>query len=314
MMSGRFKPSSTISGASLCLGKDYCPRNYDNESAGNISLASALAMSLNTAAIRLSIEIGDGTTAWNKAKDGRSKIVATARRMGITTPLPDTVSLPLGADGVKLIEHAGAYATFANGGKHATPYATVTVTNGRGDVIYEHDRDGEKPRQVIDPDSIAMMNTMLRGVVTGGTGRRANIDGALVAGKTGTTNGYHDAWFVGFTGNYVAGVWFGNDDYTSMKEMTGGTLPAQTWHDIMAYAQQNVEPKPIPGLGFPRAGAPCRAACGTEGAGNRLRARSGLASDLPFEGVGRRALDDRRLDAYRRTRARRRDAATRADA
>ena len=116
LMTGRFKPSSIISGASLCLGKDYCPHNYDNETAGRITLSSALAMSLNTAAIRLSIEIGDGTTAGTKAKDGRAKVVATARRMGITTPLPDTVSLPLGADADKVIEHAGAYAAFAAGG------------------------------------------------------------------------------------------------------------------------------------------------------------------------------------------------------
>ena len=253
LMSGKFKPSSVISGASLCLGKDYCPHNYDDETAGRLTLSSALAMSLNTAAIRLSIEIGDGTTAWNKAKDGRAKVVATARRMGITTPLPDTVSLPLGADAVKVIEHAGAYATFASGGKHTPPYAASTVTSRRGEVLYEHDRDGHIPEQVIDPNAIAMMNTMLRQVVTGGTGRAADIPGLPVAGKTGTTNGYHDAWFVGFTGNYVGAVWYGNDDYQSMNEVTGGKLPARTWHDIMEFAHQNVEPKPVPGLPAPSA-------------------------------------------------------------
>ena len=248
LMSGRFKPSSTISGAGLCLGKDYCPHNYDNETAGKLTLTSALAMSLNTAAIRLSIEIGDGPTPWLKAKDGRAKMVATARRMGITTPLPDTVSLPLGAKEVKVIEHAGAYATFATGGRHATPHATVSVLSRRGDVLYDPNRDGPKMEQVIDPEAIAMMNTMLRQVVLSGTGRRADIPGLPVAGKTGTTNGYHDAWFVGFTGNYVGAVWYGNDDYASMKDMTGGTLPAQTWHDIMVFAHANVEPKPVPGL------------------------------------------------------------------
>ncbi len=247
LMTGRFKPNTPISGAPLCLG-NWCPHNYNNESAGIIPLVRGLMESLNTVAVRLSIEIGDGTTMWNKAKDGRAKIIATARRMGITTPLPDTVSLPLGADAVKVIDQAASYAAFANGGKHITPYAAVSVTNGRGEVIYDHDRDEPKPQQVIDPNAIAMMNTMLRQVVLGGTGRRADLEGFQVAGKTGTTNEYHDAWFVGFTGNYVCAVWYGNDDYASMNQMTGGTLPASTWHEIMAYAHQNAEPKPVPGL------------------------------------------------------------------
>lgn len=251
LMTGRFRPDTPISGASLCLG-NWCPHNYKNESAGRLPLVSALAMSLNTVAVRLSIEIGDfvspGASVWNKAKAGRAQIVATARRMGITTPLPDTVSLPLGADGLKVIEQAGAYAAFANGGKRVPPYAVVSVTNGRGDVIYDHDRDEPKPQQVVDPNAIAMMNTMLHQVVLSGTGRRANFDGFQVSGKTGTTNSYRDAWFVGFTGNFVCAVWFGNDDNSEMKEMTGGTLPAATWHDLMVYAHQNVEPKPVPGL------------------------------------------------------------------
>ena len=250
LMSGRFKPNTLISGASLCLG-NWCPHNYNNESAGRIPLVNALAMSLNTVAVRLSIEIGDGNSAWMKAKSGRAKIVATARRMGITTPLPDTVSLPLGADAIKVIDQAASYAAFANGGKRVPPYSAVFVTNGRGDVIYDHDRDQPKPEQVVDPNAIAMMNTMLHQVVLTGTGRRANLDGFMVSGKTGTTNNYHDAWFVGFTGNYVCAVWYGNDDYTSMNQMTGGTLPAATWHELMSFAHQNVEPKPVPGLPAP---------------------------------------------------------------
>ncbi len=250
IMTGRFKPSTLISGASLCLG-NWCPHNYNDETAGKLPLITALAMSLNTVAVRLSIEIGDGTTQWNKAKNGRAKIVATARRMGITAPMYDTVSLPLGANGIKVIEQAGAYATFANGGKHVPPYAAVAVTSRRGDVLYDHDRDGPKLEQIVDPEAIGMMNTMLRQVVVGGTGRRADLVGFPTAGKTGTTNNYHDAWFVGFTGNYVGAVWYGNDDYASMKEMTGGSLPAQTWHEIMSFAHANAEPKPLLGLPTP---------------------------------------------------------------
>ena len=265
LATGRFKPSTLISAAGLCLGKDYCPHNYDDERAGKLPLVTALAMSLNTAAIRLSIEIGEGhapaNSNWLMAKAGRAMLTKTARTMGLTTPLPDTVSLPLGAAGVKMIEHASAYATFANGGKRVPAYATVSVTNGRGELIYDHDRDEPKPAQIFDPGVIAEMNTMLRQVVLGGTGRAADIPGLPVSGKTGTTNGYHDAWFMGFTGNFVCAVWYGNDDYSPMRDKTtGGSIPARTWHDIMTFAHENVEPKPVPGLPAPTAQAVASAA------------------------------------------------------
>lgn len=251
LMSGRFHPSTMISGASLCIG-NYCPHNFKNESAGNIPLVTALMKSLNTVAIRLSIEVGDAvpgaSNVFSRAKSGRAKIIATAKRLGITTPLEDTVSLPLGADDVNVMEMASAYAGFANGGKRVVPYAAVSISNGRGDVIYRHDRDAPAPQQVVDAKAVAELNWMLHQNVLGGTGRRAALENHEAAGKTGTTNGYKDAWFDGFTGNYVAAVWFGNDDDTPMKEMTGGTLPASTWHEIMTYAHQNVDPKPIFGV------------------------------------------------------------------
>lgn len=291
LATGRFKPSTLISGAGLCLGKDYCPHNYDDEHAGMLPLSTALALSLNTAAIRLSIEVGEGhapaNSPWLEAKVGRRMLIHTARELGITTPLPDTVSLPLGAAGVEVLEHAGAYATFPNGGKHVPPYATVSVTNGRGDVIYEHDRDGPKPKQVEDPHVIDMLNTMLRQVVTAGTGRAADIPGLPVAGKTGTTNGFHDAWFVGFTGNYVCAVWYGNDDYSPMRDhTTGGSIPAQTWHEIMAYAQQSVEPKPVPGLPPPAATPPAQIAAADTGAPDGRPRRPAMLSKDSVAALG----------------------------
>ena len=155
----------------------------------------------------------------------------------------DTVSLPLGADEVKMIDMASANAVFANGGKKAYAFAAVEIRNSKGDVIYRRDRDGPAYEQVIPADKIAIMNNMLKEVVSGGTARAAMLEGVVAAGKTGTTNSYRDAWFNGFTGNYVCTVWFGNDDDTSMNNMTGGTLPAKTWHEIMAYAHQGIELK-----------------------------------------------------------------------
>jgi len=170
--------------------------------------------------------------------------------MGLTHPLTDSTSLPIGAAEVTVLDMTASYAVFANGGKRASPYATYEVRNSNGDVIYRHDRDAPQP-QVLRPQVVQDMNFMLNKVVEEGTGKRAMLDGIRAAGKTGTTNGYRDAWFVGYTGNLVAGVWFGNDDHTSTNNMTGGTLPAMAWKEVMAFAHQNLEIRPIPGVPEP---------------------------------------------------------------
>jgi penicillin-binding protein 1A len=178
-------------------------------------------------------------------------IVETAHKFGIVTPLPDTPSLPIGADEVNVLEHAVAYATFPNKGKAVTPHAVLEVRTGAGDLVWRYDRDGPKPRQIIPPSVAADMAMMMSHVVSEGTARRAILDGIPAAGKTGTTNAYRDAWFVGYTGNFVCGVWYGNDDYSPTNRLTGGALPAQTWHDIMTAAHRGVEIKDIAGVAAP---------------------------------------------------------------
>lgn len=245
LMTGKFKPSTIVVDAPLCIG-NWCPNNYARSYSGSMPLATALAKSINTIPVRLSIALGDGNP-----KAGRAKIVDMCRLMGLTTPLVDTVSLPIGAAEVTVLDMTASYAVFANGGKKADPYASVEIRNSHGEVIYRHDRDAPPARTILPPGVVADMNAMLVGVVEQGTGKKAQLEGIKVGGKTGTTNAYRDAWFIGFTGNLVAGIWMGNDDYASTNRMTGGSLPALAWHALMAPAHQSVELRPMPGIDGP---------------------------------------------------------------
>ncbi|HWC91921.1 MAG TPA: PBP1A family penicillin-binding protein, partial [Pseudolabrys sp.] len=241
-----FKPSSIVVDAPICIG-NWCPHNYGNSYRGSMTLIQALTHSINTIAVRLSISIGNGNP-----KLGRARIIKTAHDMGIKSVLPDTPSLPIGADAVNLLEHTGAYATFPNLGKAVAPHAILEVRTGDGKLIWRFDRDGPKPKQALPPKVAQDMITMMNSVVENGTARRARLDNIAAAGKTGTTNAFRDAWFMGYTGNFVCGVWFGNDNYESTNRMTGGSLPAMTWHAIMAYAHQGIEIKQLPGIPVPR--------------------------------------------------------------
>jgi penicillin-binding protein 1A len=211
-----------------------------------VTLTEAITHSINIIPVKLSIALGDGNP-----KLGRAKIVQTARNFGLRSPLPDTPSLPIGADEVYVFEHAVAYATFPNLGRAVAPHAALEVRTGTGQLVWRFDRDGPQPKQVISPQVALDMIKMMNSVVENGTGKRAQLDGIKVAGKTGTTNSWRDAWFVGYTGNFVGAVWMGNDDFSPTKRMTGGTLPAITWHNIMTYAHQGIELHPLPGLPAP---------------------------------------------------------------
>ena len=257
LLTGKYHADTPIDASGICIG-DYCVHNYHGESGGRMPLYLALAHSFNTAAIRMSVKIGEAYWPPNQsyhlakiAALGRSKIVQTARAMGVTTPLTDTVSLPVGADEVKMIDMLAANATLASGGIRVTPYAAVEARNSSGKLLYQHARDSGPPVRVLPADKVAEMNNIMTHVVTEGTGRAAQIPGLAISGKTGTTNNSTNAWFNAFTGNLVGSVWFGNDENTSMENMTGGTLPAMSWHDIMVFAHQGLDPKPPFGVPAP---------------------------------------------------------------
>ena len=249
LMNG-FKPTSIVVDGPVCIG-NWCPQNYGHSYSGSVTLTQAITRSINVVPVKLSIALGGiPNNVAASAKRGRTKITEVARKFGLKAPLPDTPSMPIGSDEVTVLEHAVAYATFPNRGKAAVPHAVLEVRTGAGDLVWRFARDGKRPTQAIPASVASDMAEMMSHVVSEGTARRAIMDGIPTAGKTGTTNAYRDAWFVGYTGNFTCAVWYGNDDYSPTNRMTGGSLPAQTWHDIMVVAHQGVEIRVVPGIGM----------------------------------------------------------------
>jgi penicillin-binding protein 1A len=242
LSAGLYRPNSVVTDTPVCIG-NWCPSNYSRSHAGSMPLTTALAKSINTIPVRMSLQLGNGN-----AKLGRVKIVDTARKMGITSELKDSTSLPIGSAEVTVLDMTAAYAVFANGGRRADPFAALEIHNSQGKLIWQHSRDAAPLQQIISASVIADMNYMLSKVPEEGTGRRAALENIKSAGKTGTTNAYKDAWYAGFTGNFVSAVWFGNDDSSPTENMTGGSLPAMAWHDVMTVAHRDVELRQIPGL------------------------------------------------------------------
>ena len=230
------KPESVVSGATRCIG-DWCPRNYSGNSVGRISLISAFAQSINTVPVNLSIQTG------------RQPIADLAHRMGVATDFEVTRSLALGAASLTVLDMVNGYTVFANDGYRTPAFGLTRITTARGDIVWEAPADPPRER-VLKTQTVEYMNQMMRAVVTNGTGRRAIIEGVPAVGKTGTTSDYRDAWFCGFTGNYVAAVWFGNDDYHKTNTLTGGLLPTVAWQKFMTYAHTNIEIKPVLGVEF----------------------------------------------------------------
>ncbi|HEX3429811.1 MAG TPA: PBP1A family penicillin-binding protein [Rhizomicrobium sp.] len=209
----------------------WSPTNYNGQSYGTVTLADALAHSINTVTAGLAQDVGI------------DKVIDAAHRCGITSPLQANPSLALGTSDVTPLELTTAYATFASGGLRVAPYFVTAVEDNAHHLLYQR-RPAPEPRAIatnVDRD----LTMMLYGVITEGTGRSAALPGREAAGKTGTTQDYRDAWFVGFTPDYVTGVWVGNDNNSPMRNVTGGTLPAAIWKDVMVAAESGLPPKAL---------------------------------------------------------------------
>jgi penicillin-binding protein 1A len=214
-------PDSTVLDLPI-LGAGWSPRNHGQGYRGAVTLREALAHSMNAAAARLNMSVGPARTA------------AVARRLGIRSPLRVDASLALGTSEVSLLEITGAYGVLANGGRALEPHLIERVRTGSGRILFE--RQADNPGVLVAPAHVAAMTDMLRAVLTSGTAKRAALPNHAAAGKTGTSQDFRDAWFIGYTDEYVAGVWVGNDDGSPMNKVTGGSLPARLWHEALLAA------------------------------------------------------------------------------
>jgi penicillin-binding protein 1A len=231
---GKYKPTTVVSGGGAACGH-WAPKNFSAGEGNTMMLKDALAHSINTNAVKVSLDVG------------REKVLATMNKLGITR-LKKTCSLALGDQGLTPLEHTTNYAVFAAGGLAVHSYGIEEIHTLQGQLLYSHERDQPERKQLFARSSVEMLNTMLQGVVLAGTGRAAQLDYTNVIGKTGTSSNFRDAWFMGITGQYVAGVWLGNDDFSPMSRVTGGSFPAQTWHNFMVLAHDTDSIPEIPGI------------------------------------------------------------------
>ncbi len=212
---------------------NWTPENYRKKYLGPVPLETALALSLNTIAAKLAVAVGPDAVA------------AVAHRLGIVSRLGKDASLALGTSEVTLLELTSAFAPFSNGGYPVAPFAVTRILTRDGRVVYERNGSGF-PKAITDHDLYGM-NRMMRLVITDGTGSRAAFPDFDIAGKTGTSQDYRDAWFIGYTSDLIAGVWVGNDDNSPTKKVTGGLLPAEIWRKVMEPAHRGLTPRPLPG-------------------------------------------------------------------
>jgi penicillin-binding protein 1A len=212
---------------------NWQPDNYRHKYLGRVTLETAFAQSLNTVAAKLAYDVGP------------DRVAETAHRLGISSKLGTDVSLALGTSEVSLLELTTAFAPFANGGELVAPHVVTRISTRDGEVLYE--RVGSGLGKVVTDYDLGAMNTLFRSVVYSGTAKKAGFANMDIGGKTGTSQNYRDAWFVGFTPYLIAGVWLGNDDNAPTKNVTGGSLPAVIWRDVMEPAHRLLQPAVLPG-------------------------------------------------------------------
>ncbi|MBY0257297.1 transglycosylase domain-containing protein [Methylobacterium sp.] len=213
--------------------KGWNPENYSRDYRGPVTLRDALALSLNTVAVRLGQEVGP------------KSVVQTAQRLGISSPLQANGSIALGTSEVTPLEMVGAYAAFANGGTGVIPYVIASVKSADGKVLYKRKEGGLG--RVIDPNAVSMMNAMMHETFVTGTAKKAEVPGWDLAGKTGTSQDFRDAWFIAYSATLVTGVWLGNDDGEPTKKVSGGNLPGEIWKAYMTVALKGQSPAMLPG-------------------------------------------------------------------
>lgn len=224
-------PNSVRNDAPVRIGK-WTPKNYGGKYMGEVTLTTALSHSLNSVAAQLIMEVGT------------DKVIEVAHRLGIHSALSDNASIALGTSEVTLMELTGAFVPFANGGYKPQLRLISHIEDTEGKTLYDF---GEiTANRVVEPDIVGMMNAMLEQTVKNGTAKRAAID-RPAAGKTGTSQDFRDAWFIGYTTDYVTGIWFGNDDGHPMKKISGGSLPVQAWKSYMTIAEKSLPVSMLPG-------------------------------------------------------------------
>ena len=222
-----FSPNDTFIDSKIDI-EGWSPKNYKNEYIGEVTLREAFSKSINTVAVKISETIG------------REKVIDVAKSMGITSPILNSPSLALGTSEVTLLELTSAYNVLANNGNGVFSYGIRSIEDTDGEILFSRKLQGVG--KVLESSTVGKMTRMMEQTIESGTGKNAKLN-RPAAGKTGTSQSLRDAWFVGFTSNIVVGVWFGNDNDSPMKQITGGTAPAILWKEFMTAAHQDIKPR-----------------------------------------------------------------------